>query len=516
MKKMSVLPASVAAMVCCLAIPSAQALIKIDCSVSRMTAEARTVRSATIVSVDTTTGMVEASPRDTFKGGDAPARLRLQIVAPADVIQRVAVDQPVVIFARETEGTGVAVVHLADTWLLAQGVPDVTPPTLRVVQEYGAAHAFPGRTAALVRLLAAQKAGLSPLADKLDPACLAGTVREIANLGVKPTFLETADLNGDKRVDLLVGTTDGVRLFLATAPGGYADATVSWGLLGVRAEHAAVGDVNGDGQPDLLLGTNLWLRQDARFMRAEPALDLPPEAEWLAAAVADVTGDKRADIVILQKSGEWVVLQNPGAAGKPWTRTARKLWEGGVATAARFSPDWGEAGQLQVMVVCSNGITCHAATAAGGPGLSFFQLTGTAWPPTLSVEAQPAGAVQCVALDCDGNGKLDLVLLAPGGGLTLLNRGFGAYWVDKTIHARLRPPDPRALPFAVGPGTLLAGGKLQSGNPPRQNLLVLTEDGRLYELANTVPPRGQVTKWARVSFNARARSARATLLPTRN
>lgn len=487
MKQVSFVLASVAAIVCCLPIPSAQALIKIDCTVARMVADARTVRSATIVSVDAATGLVEASPSDTFKGGAAPARLRLLIVGPADMIRRVAPDQRVVIFARETEGRGAAVVHLADTWLLAQGVPDATPPTLRVVQEYGAATAFPGRTAALVRLLAAMKAGLSPLADTCDPACLSGTVREIASLGVQATFLETADLNADRRVDLLVGTADGVRLFLAMGQGGYADATASWGLLGARAEHAAIGDVNGDGQPDLLLGTNLWLRQGARFVRAGTALELPPESEWLAAAVTDAAGDERAGIVVLRKTGELVVLQSRGATGKPWTRTARKLWEGGAAAAARFSRDWGEAGQLHAMVVTSNGISCHAATAAGEPGLSFSQLTGTAWPPALRVDAQPAGAVQCVALDCDGNGRLDLMLLAPVGGLTLLNRGFGAYWVDNAIHARLRPPDPRALPFKIGPGTFLAGGQLQPGNPPRQNLLVLTEDGRLYELPNTVP-----------------------------
>lgn len=486
MKRSIRLLSGVAAVACLLPIPVAQAVIKIEFPVSRMYAESKTVRSATIVSVDAASGLVEAKPRDTFKGGAAPARLRLQIVGPADVIKRVAMDQPVVIFARETEGKGAVIVHLADTWLLAQGVPEATPPTLRVVQGYEAAQAFPGRTAALVRLLAALKAGPSPLADKLDPACLAGTVREIANLGVKATFLETADLNADKRVDLLIGTAEGVRLFLSAGQG-FTDVTAAWGLPGVRAEHAASGDVNGDGQPDLLLGTNLWLRQGDKFVRDETALSLPPDAAWLTVAVADVTGDKKADVVVLQKSGELVVLQHPGAAGNPWTRTSRKLWEGGTATAARFSTDWGETGQLQVMVVRGNGIICYAAAAAGEPGLSFLQLTGAAWPAALTVEAQPAGAVKCVTLDCDGNGKLDLVLLAPGGGLSLLNRGFGAYWVVNTIHAKLRPPDAKALPFAIGSGTFLAGGQLQPGDPPRQNLLVLMEDGRLYEMANTIP-----------------------------
>ncbi|MEI6210457.1 MAG: VCBS repeat-containing protein [bacterium] len=475
-----------AAVACLLPIPMAQALIKIDFPVTRMFAESKTVRSAVIVSVDAGGGVVEIKPSVTFKGGAAPAQVRLQIVGPADLIKRVAIDQPVVIFARETEGKGAAIVHLADTWLLAQCVPDASPPLLRVVQGYDAARAFPGRTASLVRFLAALKAGPSPLADKLDPACLAGSPREVANLAVKATFLEAADLNGDARLDLLIGTAEGVRLFLAAGTG-YTNVTSAWGLQGFRAEHAALGDVNGDGLPDMLLGTALLLRQKDHLVRAEAALDLPPEAEWLAATVADVTGDKRADVVVLQKTGELVVLQNPGLAGKSWSRTSRKLWEGGTAAAARFSPDWGETAQLQVMVVRGNGITRYTAATAGEPGVSLPQLTGTTWPPALMVDAQPAGAVKSVALDCDGNGKLDLVLLVPGGGLTLLNRGFGSYWVDNTIHVKLRPADPKALPFVVGPGTLLAGGQLQPGDPPRQNLLVLTEDGRLYDLPNTVP-----------------------------
>ncbi len=478
--------ACVAAAMWLLLIPAAHALIKIEFPVTRMYAESKTVRSASVVSVDAGRGLVEARPDETFKGGPAPARLRIQVVAPADVIGRVAVDQPSAVFARETEGQGAAIVHMADTWLLAQGVPDAALPTLRVVQGYDAARAFPGRTASLVRFLAALKAGPSPLADKIDPACLAGNAREVAKLGVKATFIETADLNGDARVDLLVGTAGGARLFLADGQG-YADATGPWGLQGVRAEHAAVGDANGDGRPDVLLGAALLLRQGDKFARTTPALDLPPESEWLAVTVADATGDQRADVVVLLKAGELVVLQNPGSTGKPWPRTSRGLWEGGAAATARFSTDWGETAQLQVLVVRGDGIVRYAATVAAEAGIPFPQLTGEPWPPTLTVDTQAPNTTQCVALDCDGNGKLDLLVLAANGGVTLLNRGFGAFCADYTIHARLRPKDPKTLPFVVAPGTLLARGQRQHGDCPRQDLLVLTEAGRLYELPNTIP-----------------------------
>ena len=92
--------------------------------------------------------------------------------------------------------------------------------------------------------------------------------------------------------------------------------------------------------------------------------------------------------------------------------------------------------------------------------------------------------LQAVAFDCDGNGKQDLVILTQDGGMALLNRGFGSFYVDYTVHPKLRPPDPKRLPFAVTQTTRLAAGKRQRGGEPRQNLFVLTEDGRLFEMVN--------------------------------
>lgn len=465
---------------------TAEAVIKIEFPVSRIYKESKTVRSATVVAVDASRGVVAVKPGETFKGVPARASLLLTLTAPAGVIGRVATGQPVALFLADTEGQGVAIVHVADSWLLGQCVADAKPPALNIVQGYDGARAFPGRTAALVRLLAAMKVGRSPMEDKLDPACLAGKSREVANLGVKATFLETADVNGDTHTDLLVGTSAGVRLFLGSA-NGYANVTDAWGLRDLKAEHAAAGDVSGDRLPDLLLGPNLFVRKGDGFARAEPAPDLPPEAEWLDAALADVTGDQAADIVVLLRTGELVELRNPREAGKPWPRASRKLWEDGGAAAARFSTHWGESSQLGVMVVRGDGVTRHVLAGDGEPATPFMRLTGTPWPPKLAAGSPSPAAVKRVVLDCDGNGKPDFLLFAPGGGVALLNRGFGAFYVDYSIPLALKPEDPKAQPFSIGAGTFLAGGQLQRGELPRQNLLVLTEDGRLYEVPNTPP-----------------------------
>ncbi len=467
----------------------ARALIPIKFPVARMYADAKAVRAAQVVAVDAGAKMVEVKRTATFKGEPGPERLRLQIVAPADVFPRVAVGQSVALFLGGPDAGGAAIVHLADTWLFAQEVPDASPLTLNVVQKYDAARSFPGSGAALVRCLAVFQAGESPLDDKIEAACLAGEARELANLKVAGTFLETVDLDRDTRGAILIGAADGVCLLVA-AQSGYTDATAAWGLQGVRADHAAFGDLNGDGNPDLLLGASLYLRRGAKFARAEVAPELPPETDWVALGIAAAANDRKAAMVVLRKNGELLEFGPPATPNQPWTRTARALWTGGAdASAACFSTHWGETGQLCVMVVRGPDVTRYPVAADGPPATTpYAQLTGEAWPNAVTLDGAPAGSIRAVALDCDGNEKLDWLVLAGNTAVAMLNRGFGVFCVDTAvIPPRLWPEKDKARPFVITPRTLLAGGQRLRGDPPRQNLLVLTETGRLYEVRNMPP-----------------------------
>ena len=136
----------------------------------------------------------------------------------------------------------------------------------------------------------------------------------------------------------------------------------------------------------------------------------------------------------------------------------------------------------RVLAAAAAGLATATAAATATVMATTALISPTLTPPGL---AQPAGAVKFLALDLDGNGQRDALLLTSTSGITLLNRGFGAYYTDNAIHLKLRPQPPATLPFALTPGTLLAGGACQTDEIPRQNLLVLTEAGRLYELINT-------------------------------
>lgn len=465
----------------------APAVIKVEIPVSKIYDDSNTVILGTVALVNPQNCVVDVKVDQSIKGQAVGDSLRVQVAAPAGFIKQVAVGLPVVIFLGEREGKPLAVIHLADSWLLADGLPGTTPPAWRVVQPFDGARSFPGRTAALVRIVAELKAGKPTLLDVTNPEALRGPVRELANLALRPTFLVAADINADANLDLLVGSADGVRLFLATSKG-YADATAQWGLANAAATHCAVADINADGRPDLLLGPALWLNEGSRFSRLKTALDLPPESDWLAAALADVTGDRRPDVVILLKTASLVTRQNPGAPDKPWTQAARNLGErADQPLAAAFSNDWGDNAELHALVVRANRITRYPVGPAGGPPADLPRLTGL--NPTLdaALPDKPHTLLFATPIDSNGDRRTDLLILTEAGASLLINRGFGAFFHSTTIHSVFSVSDEKPLPFKLAPGILAASGRPQAPDCPRQRLLVLTQEGRLFEIEN--PPQ---------------------------
>jgi hypothetical protein len=97
--------------------------------------------------------LVEVTVVDIVKGKSPGTTLRVQVPQPPDFVQQVAVNQPVVIFAGESP-QGFAIVNLRDTWFVAQGIGNVSPPAWRVLHKHDTLEKnVPGNTSSLIKQL---------------------------------------------------------------------------------------------------------------------------------------------------------------------------------------------------------------------------------------------------------------------------------------------------------------------------------------------------------------------------
>ncbi len=265
-----------------------------------------------------------------------------------------------------------------------------------------------------------------------------------------------ADLDGDKRPDLIVATewgpvayfhNTGKKLENLTAQAGLAAATGWWCSL-------AIADVNGDGRPDIVAGNN-GLNTKYHASPAEPTL----------LYAGDLDGAGRTQLIEAQyEQGQLVPLRGRSKLAYAFPWLSKKFPTYRAFAAASLADIFG-ADKLAAAKQ-------FAATELAS-GVFLQQADGTFKFSALPREAQLAPINALVAADLTGDGKLDLYCLgnnfAPepttgrfDGGLSVLLQGDGHGGftaLSPATSGLLVPGEARAavlVPGAAGPRVAVA------------------------------------------------------------
>jgi len=245
--------------------------------------------------------------------------------------------------------------------------------------------------------------------------------------GRGPLRLALADLDGDRRLDILVtndngdsrSPASGVSVLLNQGGGTYASPR-SYRATGPYQTYLAVGDVNGDGKPDLMVTGGPYL--DVLLNNGDGTLAAPVHNEIAVSAgnvvIADLDGDGDNDLVVAAAGEGVAVLSNQGGGSFAAART----YPAGYMPSGLALGDLDGDGKPDLAVVSYD---------SGGPGnnnLSVLLNRGSGdFAPAI---AYPAGEfLTAVATgDLDGDGHLDIVVLDSYSRLAaLMNHGDGTF-----------------------------------------------------------------------------------------
>ena len=277
-----------------------------------------------------------------------------------------------------------------------------------------------------------------------------GTFQQVVTYGSVGQYVDAlavADLNGDGKPDVVVVNylSSNVEVMLGNGDGTFQPA-VTYNSGGIWGLSVAIADVNGDGKPDLMVGSAvgpyvngnpsdlavsvLLGNGDGTF---QPAVAYDSGGTTVSSvAVADVNGDGRPDLVVVDQCGGGNCA-NPG--------TINVLLGNGDGTFQRPVP-YGSGGQVPRSVavadVNGDGKPDLVITNPGTVGVLIGNGDGT-FKPAVTYDSG-GGPVSIAVADVNGDGKPDVVVAIECGdsscdGLVgvLLGNGDGSFQAAVTF-----------------------------------------------------------------------------------
>jgi uncharacterized protein (TIGR03437 family) len=230
-----------------------------------------------------------------------------------------------------------------------------------------------------------------------------------------PVNMIAADFNGDRRLDLVLTSTEAGSSFLmiliANSDGTFRQTRVP---IPAGSQLTTVGDLDGDGKPDLLVA-HCCGNSDVSMLRGNGDGTFQNEVRFAggpspdAIAVADLNGDGRPDLIIANQPGFLTALLNQPAFSPPFTNVSTATSQPGAV-----APE---------SLVTAFGLRLATATMASPGNLLTTSLAGT------SVAVQDALGIKRVApLYYVSPGQVNYVLpsaTASGQGAVTITAGDG-------------------------------------------------------------------------------------------
>jgi subtilisin-like proprotein convertase family protein len=261
----------------------------------------------------------------------------------------------------------------------------------------------------------------------------------VVPVGAGSTAMAVADVDGDSRVDLLIGNEYGDVLILR----GQGNGTFRPSFPERQAVTLAVADLDGDGHDDFVLGQRSLDRVTVTY-GATGRRVLPDQAEPLlapaAVQLADLNGDRRQDLIVANSGGNSLLVYL-GLEG------------GQFSTALSFGVGTGPGG-LSLADLNGDGRLDVAVANKGSDDVSVLlgQGQGDSWTlvPGARLEVG-SGPVATIVRDVNVDGQADLLVSNTGSNDVYLLPGLGNGFFNDTAAGR------QVLAVGANPGQLFVG-----------------------------------------------------------
>ena len=302
----------------------------------------------------------------------------------------------------------------------------------------------------------------------LDVFKVTGNVLNIRRMGLdmRQVVIASGDLNGDGKVDLIVGDRGGRLLWLENV------GTNTQAAWHVRQEHLLAGtvrenlapclvDLDGDGRLDLLIGGqdgHLWLMRNVGSPK-EPQFTL--ETTNLAGidvgndavpTAVDIDGDGDPDLFVGNRRGLVIFYRNEGSRTAPDFRlTSTRFGEVdvGISAAPAFF-DWNGDRKPDLVLGSRKGalLLDQNQNEAGSADLKAWKVAASPWG-----DFRTSGYSAAHFVDVNGDGKPDLLIGDLDGNVQL--------WLDRGARGAPTPQDTQqtaASGGAAGANTVAGAG----------------------------------------------------------